>query len=772
MNTIQKTFGKLIRKTIDSFMGSGLMQEETSSSGEKYITPGISERIRRAGAESCVLLKNDGVLPLDPKEEIAVFGRSQLDWFYVGYGSGGDVQAPYYVNFLDGLDNAGAAYNRTLAETYRAWTSDKKNEAFHGWWGHWPYSHPEMSLDPGLIKRTAASSKTAVVIIGRAAGEDRDNVLKPGSYYLTDAETAMLDAATEAFEKTVVILNTGSIIDMGWTEKYGKKLSALLIAWLGGMESGNAVCDVLFGKVTPCGRLPDTIARRFEDYPSSPHFGNAEYNDYAEDIFVGYRYFDRHPEKVLWPFGYGLSYTEFFLQPDRFSRGQVDITIKNTGAFPGKEVVQLFYRPPKEGLPKPERILAALAKTRELKPGESDSLTLAFEDKYLASYDESRHAFVLEAGCYEFFANNVPVGSFELSEELLVEQCSAICISSDELKARILENHPDEIPGTGRAGLSLKDVKEGRGTLDEFIAALSSEEMEGLSRGHGTINSWLGVPGNAGVLGGVLPSLIEKGVPPLSCCDGPAGLRMNRYCSLMPCGTALAATWNPELIEELHILIGKEMEHYGVDIHLAPGMNIHRNPLCGRNFEYYSEDPVLSGKIAAAAVRGIQSTGRASCPKHFACNNQEFKRNINDSRVSERALREIYLRNFEICIKEGRPLCIMSSYNKVNGVWSHYNYDLATTVLRNEWGFDGIVMTDWWMRKSKSPEFPDLKDNAYRVRAQVDVLMPGNMGHLSKQYKTDGTLLKTLGKKDGLTPGELERTARNVLSLILKLKYQ
>ena len=284
------------------------------------------------------------------------------------------------------------------------------------------------------------------------------------------------------------------------------------------------------------------------------------------------------------------------------------------------------------------------------------------------------------------------------------------------------------------------------------------------------MNSPLGAPGNAGVFGGVIPSLQEKGVPAITCCDGPAGIRMQKYCSLVPCGTGLAATWNRELTEKLYSLVGSEMKYYGVDILLAPGMNINRNPLCGRNFEYFSEDPVLSGKMAAAVVTGIQSQGVGCCPKHFACNNQETKRNRNDSRVSERALREIYLRNFEICVKEAKPISIMTSYNKVNGVWSHYNYDLVTTVLRREWGYQGMVMTDWWMQKSKSPEFPQLKNNAYRVRAQVDVLMPGDMGHLTKKYRSDGSLVKTLGKPEGITMGELQRTAENVLRLIVKLK--
>ncbi len=770
MNKLEKKLGKMIQRIIDGAMGSGLAQEMTVAEGERYVTPGISELIRKAGAESCVLLKNDGALPLDPAEKVAVFGRCQLDWFYVGYGSGGDVHAPYRVNLIDGMRRAGVAFDTELFHAYEAWTQEEDNVADDGWWGHWPFNYPEMPLSNELVRRAAAASETAVCVIGRAAGEDRENTLTQGSYYLTDAETAMLDAVTGAFSRTVVVMDVGSVMDMSWTERYGDKLSAVLMVWQGGMESGNAVCDVLYGKVNPCGKLPDTIARRYEDYPSAAHFGGKAYNDYAEGIFVGYRYFDSYPEKVLYPFGFGLSYTTFSTEAVAFARGAVTVRVKNTGSRAGKEVVALYCRQPKGKLPKAERVLAAFGKTEALRPGESRELTLRFDDKAVSSYDETDHAFVLEAGDYRFEANGTEAGAFTMEARTIVERCHAICSPAVDLKERILHGLPKTIPQMGDRGITLSDVKAGKAALDAFIAQLTNEELEALTRGHGMMGSPLGAPGNAGVFGGVLPSLREKGVAPVVCCDGPAGLRMKRYCALMPCGTALAATWNTDLVEALHRKIGEEMAHYGVDIQLAPGMNLHRNPLCGRNFEYFSEDPTLSGKMAAAAVRGVQSTGKASCPKHFACNNQETKRNTNDSCVSERALRELYLRNFEIVVKEAKPLTVMTSYNKVNGVWSHYNYDLATTVLRREWGYEGTVITDWWMRKSKSQEFPALRDNAYRVRAQVDVLMPGDMGHLTRKYKSDGTLLKTLGQAEGITLGELQRTARNVLNLILKLK--
>ena len=772
MNKLQKKLGKLAQQIIDKAMGNGLMQEETTAEGQRYVTPGAGELIRQAGAEGCVLLKNDGVLPLQPQQEVAVFGRCQLDWFYVGYGSGGDVHAPYYVNLIDGLQNAGVKLHQPLLQRYAAWTQQEDNKADHGWWGHWPMHHPEMPVDSALAREAARTADVALVVIGRAAGEDRENTLTPGSYYLTDAECAMLDAVTAAFSQVVVLLNIGNIMDLAWTEDYGDKISALMIVWQAGMESGNAVADVLTGAVTPCGKLADTIARRYEDYPSAAHFGGRAYNDYAEGIYVGYRHFDRHPDTVLYPFGFGLSYTTFSLTVDSLRREagmtEVAVTVTNTGSRPGKEIVQLWCHPPKGRLDKPLRVLAAFGKTKTLASGERETLTLRCDDKCLASYDEAASRFVLEAGAYSFTVNDTKVNGFMLEQEITVEQCHPLCTTSNALRQRILDNLPHPFASSGK-DITFADVRTGKAPLEDFIAGLSHEELEALSRGHGMMGSSYGVAGNAGAFGGVIDSLREKGVPPIVTSDGPAGLRLKKNCSLLPCGTALACTWNADLLEALSGKVGEEMVHYGVDVQLSPGMNLHRNPLCGRNFEYFSEDPLLSGKMAAAMVRGVQRHGKAACPKHFACNNQETNRNRNDSRLSERALREIYLRNFEIVVKEARPLTIMTSYNKVNGVWSHYNYDLVTTVLRLEWGYDGCVITDWWMRKAKSPEFPKIRNNAYRVRAQVDVLMPGDMGHIAKQYKSDGSLLATLGQPEGITRGELQRTAKNVLTLALRL---
>ena len=787
-------------------VGGGLSQTSTEASADRTPFENMPELARKAAAEGAVLLRNDGVLPFANGERLSVFGRVQKDWFFVGYGSGGDVNPPYKVDLMEGLRSCNElCVNEDLANIYENWIA--KNPVDEGFWAHWPRFHPEMPLTREIVCHAAKQSDAAVVVLGRSSGEDRENTAEPGSWYLTDAEKTMLQYVTDAFEKCVVLLNIGSMIDLRFAKReYGGKL-AVLCVWQGGMESGNAVAVLLSGKVTPCGKLPDTSAI-LDDYASTKNFGNKEYNFYEEDIFVGYRQFETFaPEKVLYPFGFGLSYTDFDVALTHASEAEqsltLDFEVKNTGEqYAGREVVQVYVCPPQGKLGKPIRNLCGFAKTPLLKLNENTNISINIPFYNFASFDDSGltgypNAWVLEAGEYVFYAgtdvkNAAPVHTLVLNKTLVLEQCEeasapqetflrTVAVETDgklwaarqpvvrakiSLRERILKNLPQEVQQTGNAGISLADVKDEKATLDAFVAQLDYTELEAISRGDYIMNSPLGASGNAGVLGGVLPSLRAKGVPPLTCTDGPSGLRLNTVCSLLPIGTLLSSTWDVELCEALFTVQGREMPARGSDIFLGPGMNIHRNPLCGRNFEYYSEDPLLTGKIGAAVVRGLQKYGLAACPKHFACNSQETNRNHNDSRLSQRALREIYLKGFEICIKEGKPNTIMTSYNKINGVWGHYNYDLCTTLLRGEWGFDGMVMTDWWMRSSKSPEFPKLCDNAYRVRAGVDVLMPG--GNRAGKRKPDGTLLKTYGKEDGITLGELQATAKNVLKICMK----
>ena len=817
LNTKENIMSKLKKKIqrtisdIGALVTNAVSQTSVKSDGEpEKSTPEIMRLCREIAAEGTVMLKNaNGVLPLTKDRVVSVFGRVQKDYFYVGYGSGGDVNAPYKVSLIDGLRaNENITVNEELAAVYEKWIEE--NPVNDGIWGNWPMCYEEMPVTSELVEDAARKSDTAVLVIGRAAGEDRENTLTEGSYYLTKIERDLLDKVCRYFEKVVVLLDCGSIIDMSWAKKYDSRISALLYVWQSGMESGNAVADVLSGAVSPSGKLADTIALSYEDYPSSKNFGDKLANEYAEDIYVGYRYFETFAkERVFYPFGFGKGYTDFSVKVTsaRVSNGTVSVyvTVKNTGTtYSGKEAVQAYVNAPQGALGKPLRSLVAFEKTGLLAPGEEEKLKLSFEIDSLASYDDSglsgyKNAYVLEKGDYEVYVGT-DVRSASLAKKFTVPAIKVVkqCVQAaapdpkkpflrlraktDEngnlkpvtefapvmrasLKKRILDNLPPVYPQTGDKGIKLKDVKDGKATMESFVAQLSLTELEAISRGDYIMNSPLGARGNAGAFAGVLPSLREKGVPAMITTDGPSGIRLGSYCSLLPNGAVLACSFNRKLVTELYAELGKEMKDRGSDILLAPGMNIHRNPLCGRNFEYFSEDPLLSGETAASVVIGIQSQGVSACPKHFACNNQETNRIYNDSRVSERALREIYLKGFEICVKKAEPKNIMTSYNKINGVWGHYNYDLCTTILRGEWGYKGNVMTDWWMRNSESPEFPGTRNQAYRVRAQVDVLMPG--GSRLGYRIPDGSIKASYKAKDGITLGELQRTAMNVLKFAM-----
>ena len=799
---------RLAQKLVDNGLGGGLAQEMNKPVGERYVTPGMGEAVRAAASEGIVLLENDGVLPLARGARVAVFGRCQFDYFYVGYGSGGDVHPPYTVSPAAGLaggeKEGRLTCNAALRKVYEEWRARSANRSDDGWWGHWPMHYPEMPVSPALAAEAAAESDVAVVIIGRAAGEDRDNKPEPGSYYLTRTERDLLDAVTAAFAKTVVVLDCGNIIDLAWVKGCKGRISALVYAWHGGMESGNALLSVLTGEISPCGKLTDTIAEQYTDYPAARHFGGKKYNEYAEDIYVGYRYFETFaPERVLYPFGYGLSYTNFSFEAGELVEEEAALclrfAVQNTGERAGKEVAQLYVSAPRGRLGKPARVLAGFVKTDVLAPGQRREFELRVPLYSIASFDEAAGEYVLEAGEYAFYIGSsvraqVCAGRWHVGRERSFGRLAHICPVQKpftrlcmgeggapaqetvparrvDLRARIEGAMPAAVGFRGERGIALQDVAAGRAGEDDFISQLSDADLEALTRGYGCMNAPFGSHGNGGAFGGITPALQARGVPPVITADGPSGLRVSAFTALLPCGTALASAWNPALVQALYEKAAEEMAHFGVDVLLAPGMNIHRDPLCGRNFEYYAEDPLLSGKIAAGAVRGIQSRGGAACIKHFACNNQETNRNKNDSRVSERALREIYLKGFEICIAESAPAALMTSYNKINGVWSHYNYDLAATVLRGEWGYTGLIMTDWWMQHGQSPEFAGVKDNAYRIRARVDLYMPGSFSRVCKGYKADKKLIGRVDRRGGVTRGELEYCARNTLRAVIRLCF-
>ena len=389
--TFKDKFNDKIGKIVTKF--TSVSQDENGNTDvEKTITDGMPELARQAAAEGAVLLKNDNVLPLKEGTTVSLFGRTYKDYFFVGYGSGGDVIRPYNIDIAEGIENCDKLnLNYTLHNIYTEWR--EKNPVSHGYWAHWPLRYWEMPLSDETVKNARANSDVAVVTIGRSSGEDRDCDLENGSYFLHDEEIEMLDLVTSYFEKVVVLLNVGNIIDMSWVKHYGDKIGAVMAVWQGGMESGNAVADLLCGNVNPGGKLTDTIARNYYDYPSSAQFGNKKANEYTEDIFVGYRYFESFAkEKVLYPFGFGLSYTTFDIKCDKAEANGNDFdfefTVTNTGDLAGKETVQLYLNKPCGKLGNPKRILIDFAKTDLIEPNGSQKVTMSVDMYPLKSYDD------------------------------------------------------------------------------------------------------------------------------------------------------------------------------------------------------------------------------------------------------------------------------------------------------------------------------------------------------------------------------------------------
>ncbi len=753
-------------------------------------------------SEGIVMLKNDNnALPLDTDKEVAVFGRIQFHYYKSGTGSGGMVNVTKVVNILDGLIDNGIKVNEKLLGTYRKWDKENPFDLGEGWGGE-PWSQKEMPLDEGLVKETAKSCETAIVIIGRTAGEEQDNRLEAGSYLLSDDEIAMLTVVRKHFKKVVLLLNVGNIIDMTDINRIAP--DSVLYVWQGGMTGGKGTADVLTGKVSPSGKLPDTIAYKASDYPSDANFGREENRDiYAEDIYVGYRYFETFAkDKVLYPFGFGLSYTGFEIKTEKaeITEGAVklSVSVKNIGSYKGKEVIEVYCEAPQGRLGKAARVLCGFEKTRELVPQEEQVVEIAVDIAKLASYDDSgvtgnKSCYVLEAGKYKFYVGSDVRSaeyacSFEQGEDLVTERLTqslapvesferikpvceggafsigreAVPVSEVDESARRLEKLPKEIAYTGDKGIKLWDVKNGKNTMDEFIAQLSDYDLSCIIRGEG-MGSPRVTAGTASAFGGVSENLNGFGIPAGCCSDGPSGMRLDcgTKAFSLPNGTMIASSFNKELTSELFTFMGLEMAANKVDCLLGPGMNIHRHPLNGRNFEYFSEDPFLTGKMAAAELKGMAGAGVTGTIKHFCANNRETNRHFIDSVVSERALREIYLKGFEIAVKEGGASSVMTTYGIVNGLWTAGNFDLNTVILREEWGFKGFTMTDWWANINVRGKEPDKTDLAAMARAQNDVYMVCPDGE-----KNDDNTLVAL-ENGGIERCELQRNAANICGFLL-----
>ena len=752
-------------------------------------------------AEGIVMLTNNNALPLSEGCEIALFGRIQSHYYRSGTGSGGMVNVPYTIGIPEALESKGIKLNETLKQKYNDWEASNPYDLGAGWGGT-PWSQVEMPLEDDFVASIAARNEIALVVIGRTAGEEQDNKTAGGSYFLSDGEKSMLRTVRRHFAKVIVLLNVGNIIDMNFFDECVP--DALLYVWQGGMVGGLGAAMVLTGEVSPCGKLPDTIAFNVEDYPSDKYFGG-EFNDYyVEDIFVGYRYFETFAKnRVKYPFGFGMSYTSFEISPSGIAESENDIVFKinvtNTGNYAGKEVVQLYYEAPQGKLGKPSRALCGFEKTSVLEPGASEELILSVKKNMLASYDDNGctgnpFSYVLEAGQYNFYVGSDVrsaslTHSFVLRETVVVEklnQFMAPVQAFDRMKAvesngslsitmekvNLLSSDedahrkaalPQDIKMTGNKGYKLKDVYDGKIDMDTFIAQLNVNELNSLVRGEG-MGSPRVTAGTASAFGGVSKDLSEYGIPCACCADGPSGLRLDcgTHAFSLPNGTLIAASFNKQLAEDLFHFLGMEMANNQIDCLLGPGMNIHRHPLNGRNFEYFSEDPFLTGNMAAAELRGLKNAGSHGTAKHFCANNQETNRHILDSIVSERALREIYLKGFEIAVRSGYCDSVMTTYGKVNGLWTAGHYDLNTSILRGEWNFKGIVMTDWWadINERTNPE-ASRTNFAAMVAAQNDLYMVCASGESNNDNVAESI---NSGK---LTLGELQRSAKNICEFLL-----
>ena len=765
--------------------------------------------------EGMVLLENNGALPLDKGERIAVFGINQIDFIYGGGGSGNfnsKNERVDYISLYEALkakEEAGEIelyeellnsyetyYNNYWAQDGRTYGYGTKQGAVLKYWG-------EMEISEDAVKSAAAASDTAIITIGRPAGEDSDRSNSEGDFKLNTKEKNMINYVKSAgFDKVIVILNVTGVIESDWLKD--EAIDAVLYVSLPGMVGGSAMVDVLMGDSYPSGKLVDTWAANYTDYPSSTNFGNSSYTNYKEDIFVGYRYFETIPgakDKVNYPFGYGLTYADFEITDEivavtgegRERQVEVTATITNNGEYPGKEVIQVYVKKPETNLTQPNRVLCGFYKTEELGKGDSEEVVITIPFDTLSSYDDTgmtgyEAAYVLEEGEYEFYVGNSVrasyTDSFILDETELVEQLEHHLVpDTSKFNERLAsdgtyetieqkENAPvslnpeEDVDARYKAVYTADDVTENEDAfitfnelakafsdgesdedtkmLEAFVARLTDEEAVKLT---GCTSPVSGKGHRTGIAG-----LDAYGVPIIGTSNGPAGIQYNGSQStwettstFYPCATMQACTWNEELIEQLGAAMADEARYFGMSLWQAPGMNIHRDPLCGRNFEYFAEDPYVTGKIGAAITRGVQQL------KHFAFNNQEKGRWGNDSRISERAAREIYLKGYEIAIKESDPWSIMSSYNRINGTQTSGSYQLLTEILRNEWGYDGFVMTDFRTTNVS---------HAQEIEAGNDLKAPADSPRPENVYSA---------LNDGwLSRWQVNRSAERVLRFVLK----
>lgn len=747
---------------------------------------------RMAACEGMVLLKNeDNLLPLKPNNKVALFGKATADYVKGGGGSG-DVTVRYVRQFWEAMDikqNEGKlSVFEPLSSFYASHTAAELSDDKE------PGEISEPALPESLLNEAAENCDVAIISISRYSKEGRDRKGAPndGDFYLSPAEQSVVTAVTERFTNIVVILNVGGMVDTSWF-KDNSRIKSVLLAWQGGIEGALAQADILCGDVCPSGKLTDTFASSFDDYPSSYNFYESDtYVEYTDDIFVGYRYFETIPgaaEKVNYPFGFGLSYTSFDIQCIHTSieAAQYIATIRvtNTGSVAGKEVVQLYVSTPTSHIDVPAFELRGFKKTKLLSPGESVDIIIQTDVNDWAVYDEKLAAYILPQGIYSIHAGNsirnlAMIGKYDNPCDVIIQQLTNRCVPR-KLSKRLLSDgsyaylhtcendpvvdHSDWPPmpygfshehilpdqrfiNTPNAELPLEESFErvalGLLSIDEFISELSDDELITLVGGTPSIG-----PSHLCGIGG-LPA---RGIPGAMTADGPAGLRIRPgrgvYTTAWPVATLLACTWNPKLIYEIGRAGAIEVKENNCAMWLSPGINIHRSPRSGRNFEYYSEDPYITGVIASAMIKGIQSQNIGACVKHLCCHNRELNCTKSDSIVSERALREIYLKAFKMTIEAADPWAVMSSYNLMNGKKTSENFELLTGILRDEWNYKGLVISDW----------DNFGEHYRELLAGNDVKMPsGSLNRLKKAME-----LGLVNRSD------FQPSVRRVLEYLLRL---
>ena len=810
--------------------------------------------------QGMVLLENQNdALPMADSGNVALFGGGAYATVKGGTGSG-DVNQRYTVNVWDGFLNAG--YNVTSTDWLNEYKQVYDEGTSGGGGGMWSSPKiPDIEITDAQIEAAkAGGTDTAIYVIARNSGEGSDRTATAGDYYLTDIEKANIEKMAANFENSIVVLNVGGIIDTNFfAETEG--LDSMLLMSQAGMRGGDAVVKVLNGEVTPSGKLTDTWAVNYEDYPSSEGFGSNDGNntqeEYTDDIYVGYRYFDTFNVTPAYEFGYGMSYTDFamYVTDVQADADNVTVTVRvtNTGdTYSGKEVVEVYFSAPDGTLEKPYQELAAFGKTDELAPGESQTLTLSYNTTEMSSYSMDQAAYIMEAGDYvvrvgNSSRNTAVAAVVSLDETCTTEQLSnqmvqdedITVLSNEDATPYSYEGEADQIAAAPRFEIAaadvayadnaseyddesivsyvyegsdyetvdqannprytktpdgkrnttpsqliepyeetiqyvektvdnptLLDVYQGTVSMEEFLASLTPEEMSNIvegTRGSSTSEPIVGAQANSvkGAAGETTSNYYEtRTIPNIVLSDGPAGIRITQqyeddgqtyyqYCTAFPIGTLIAQSWDREVARQFGEAIGEEMVEMGVTLWLAPGMNIHRNPLCGRNFEYYSEDPFVAGMTAAAATTGVQSwPGIGVTLKHYAANSQENNRNAENNTITERALREIYLKGFEIAVKAANPMAIMTSYNLNNGWPAADDYDLCTDIPRGEWGFNGLIMTDWGGGQSTPVN---------SMHAGNDLIMPGGSSASIRQAVENGVL----------PLGDLQKATRNVLNVIM-----